>query len=496
MSETKRVLVCGIAQESNCFNPILMGMSSFNPHSVEGTGHLIVAGGRDFLLSKGVECVYGVSMLSSSSGGPLTGEVVDFFLKDTMDAIDRAGRLDGVLVLLHGATMSEQSDDVCGDICRAIRRRVGEDTVIAAGFDLHACITEQIAESVDYISGYREYPHIDQRETGARAAKLLWEHLTGKRRKTARAAIPMMAPAHAYNTTEGALYELNRRADAMVQEGRIADYSVFQVQPWLDHPLVESTVVAVADDEATAIEVANELARATFACREELQGAPLSTPEEVIERALANESGRPVVLVDSADSTGAGSTGDSAAVLKALLPYADRLRAATSVLDPAAVSKAFEVGVGNTAEFFLGASIAPRLSEPVRVCAEVKGLYDGHFRLKGPIYKDCPISDGRVAVLAVGKLLVRVGEGQKAPGDYNFYDSFGIPVAEQQLVAVKACTSFRSGYAPYVEEICNAATAGAACPDLLALPFERIPHPTYPFDAISEKDIKPAKCYR
>ena len=495
MNQQKRVFICGLAQESNCFNPVLMGMNAFSPQSTEISGHLNVKGGRTFLLSQGVECVYGVCM-RSNSGAPLTDEVVDYFLKDTLEKIHKAGHLDGVLLLLHGATMSESRDDVCGYVCEQIRAAVGEDVVISAGFDLHGCITERIAKNLDYICGYWEYPHIDQKESGERAARLLWEHLSGKPRRTARAAVPMMAPAHAYTTTRGPLLALKQKAQAMIANGRIADYTVFQVQPWLDHPLVESTVIVTADDEETAIAVANELAKDEFECRKELQGTPLQSIETIVQKAIENKSGKPVVLVDSADSVNAGATGDSAHVVAALLPYADQLRAATSVTDAAAVRRAFALGVDAEDEFTLGASIAPKLSRPVTVKAKVKSLHDGVFYLHGPIHKGAKLRPGRVAVLEVGNLLIRVGQNDAGAGDLNFFRSFGIDVENCALVAVKACTSFRAGYEPYAGEICNASTAGAACPDILSLPYERLPKPTYPFEEITESDIRWAKCHR
>ncbi len=495
MNCRKRVLICGLAQESNSFNPVAMPLTQIKPTNTQKSGHANVSGGREYLLAKGVDCIFGVTM-RSNSGGPLKDEVVEHFLNDTLARIKEVGHLDGILLLLHGATLSESCDDVCGYVCETIRAAVGNQVVMSAGFDLHGNITQRIAKNLDYICGYWEYPHIDQRESGERAAALLYEHLCGEPKKLARAAIPMMAPAHAYTTTRGALLALNQKAQRMIREGRIADYTAFQVQPWLDAPCVESTVIVVAKDERTAAEVADELTRDVFDAREELQGTPLMTPEEVIERALENKSGKPVILVDSADSIGAGSTGDSASVVAALLPYADRMRMATSVCDAEAVRLAFELGVGAEGEFTLGASIAPKLSRPVTVRARVRSLHEGTFYLHGPISGGGRVFPGRVAVLEVGKLLIRVGLNDVAGGDLNFFRSFGIDVENCDLVAVKACTSFRAGYEPVSAEICNASTAGAACPSLTDLPYKRLPKPTYPFEEIGAGDIKRAKCYR
>ena len=495
MSETKRVFVCGIEQESNSFNPIFMPLDKFHCQSADKSNYGKGAGAYKVFNENGIECVYGTHMTANSSA-PVKNEVVNYFLDNTLSQISAAGRLDGVFLLLHGATMSESIDDVCGHICEKIREAVGEEIPIAASFDLHANITEKMMENVDYVSGYWEYPHIDQLRTGLRCATLLCQHLNGNKLFMARAALPLMAPAHAYTTVRGALKKLNEKAQAMVAEGKIEDYTLFQVQPWLDAPYVESCVIVVAKDEKTAKDVANELAKNIFDSKEELQGTPLFTPAEVIEKALANKSGKPVILVDSADSVGAGSTGDSAQVLEELLPFADKIRAAVAFVDAPATEKAFALGVGNTAVFTLGATVSPKLSKPITVEAKVRSLHSGSYLRRGPIFKGGPVSFGKTAVLEIGKILVRISNLPGVGGDRNHYEACGIIVDELDLVSVKACTSFRAGYEDFAAEICNTGTAGAACPVLSQLPYERLPKPTYPFEKISESDIKPAKIYR
>ena len=495
MNSTKKVLVCAFTQESNSFNPIIMSLSNFSHYSIEVSGNSCDVGALSYLSSQNVDCIYGIAM-HARSGGHISDETVEFFLNDTLGRIKNADNLDGVMLVLHGATMSESCDDVCGYICEKIRGVVGDKVIISACLDLHANVTEKMMENVDYLCGYWEYPHIDRKETGERAARMLCDDIFGDKKIMARASVPAMASAHAYTTTKGALKRLKEKAQAMIADGKIYDYSVFQVQPWLDNPLAESAILVIAKDSETATDVANELAKDAFECRKEIQGEPMLAVEQVIEKALNNDSGKPIVLVDSADSIGAGSTGDSSYVTAALLPYAERLFAATEVRDVLAVKKAFEVGVGNSAEFMLGATIAPKLSEPVRVIAKVKSLHDGFFYANGPMSKDSKYSSGRTAVLEVGKLLIRVSETGLGSNDVNFYRSFGVSLQRFALVSVKACTSFRASYSPFVSEIYNTATAGAACPVLEQLDFKRRKHPLYPFEEISESDIKWAKIYR
>ena len=502
-TETKRVLTCSFTQESNCFNPVptpitMFGMTEKDVYKARWYKAGTSAGGIVTTLEdrEDVETVYSIAM-NAPSGAPVQGNVWHHFVENVLADIKAAGSLDGVAISLHGATMAEDSDDVCGEILSAIRNAVGETVPIAAAFDLHANITEKVQKNADYICGYWEYPHVDQFTTGRRAATMLLNHLDGKPAKTVAVRIPMIAPAHGYTTNEGGLFALVNKAKEMVSSGRLLDYTIFEVQPWLDTKEMASCIITIAEDEEIAGAAAKELALENFALRKELIGAPLTSVADVIQKALDNKTGKPIILVDSSDSRGAGSTADSAAVLEALLPYADRLRCAVGVSDAPAAQKAFALGVGARADFTLGATVAPLLSKPVEVKnALVRSLHEGHFTFQGPIWRGGTGYCGKVAVLQVGKILIQVSTDSRTEGDRGFYCGFGIDPQFCDLVSVKACTSFRAGYAPIAAEICNTATPGAAGTVLTELPYRNRPVPMYPFEEIDETDITEPVCYR
>ncbi|MBR1983192.1 MAG: M81 family metallopeptidase [Clostridia bacterium] len=506
--QNKKVFVCGLREESNSFNPLLCDMQSFKGFKyVEGEsvvanngeccvnvdGMLKVLLGAKVNVVGNSDSVY----IRSGSGGPLDSKVVDWFIEKTINGLKRELPLDGVVLSLHGATTSDKSDDVCGDILQAVRQTVGEQTIISVSFDLHANVTEKVMQNADYVSGYHTYPHLDIYQTGERAAQILVDHFNKGRMYVARVEVPLIAPASAYTTNDGKLGELMGQADAMVNNGTIVDYSIFQVQPWLDVEKMSSTVLITTYNEEQAKTIASEFAFKLFNIREDLQGSNLYYIQEVIDKALANKTGKPVVLVDSADSPNAGACSDSAVVLEYLLPYKDQLKCALSVTDVKAVDKAFELGVGGIGDFTLGASIAPKLYKPVSVKnAKVIGLYNGDFIMAGPQEKGQKRNIGKTAVLQVGKILIHICYHGKTEGDVNYYKTFGIDPVKCDLVCVKACTSFRAGYQSFSAEICNTDTPGAASPSLKNLPYEKRPKPLYPFEEITENDISIAKIYR
>ena len=497
----KKIFVCGFSQESNSFNPVLTDIDQFRLYGIYEGGAapeascLATANGMlEELKKEEIKC--GVIM-RAGSGGPVDHSVVEWFLEKTISLLKDAMPVDGVAVALHGATLSDRCDDVCGYILETIRDAIGESVPISAAFDLHANITERIAKNADYISGYQAYPHIDQMETGVRAAKRLLEALDQRGGKTARVAIPMIASAHAYTTVKGALHELVNDAKRMIADGEIIDYTIFEAQPWLDIKELASTVIVIAENEEKATDAAKVLAYQNFRIRKELLGETLLSIDEVIQKALFNQSGKPVILCDSADSPGAGSAADSAEPLRHLLPYRNKLKCAVAVSDIPAVEKAFSLGVGAVADFRLGGTKAPELSKPVLVPdAEVVSLNDGVFYMHGPQDQGERRNIGKSAILKAGDLFIHVSSYGNFEGDLNFYRSFGIEPTECDLVCVKACTSFRAGYEPVSSEICNTDTPGAAGGVLTDLPYQNRPVPMYPFEEITEEDVSAPKCYR
>lgn len=500
----KRIFISGFKQESNSFNPNFSDFEVFRADYLEGEA-LLKAGPQagqtinaflDVLRSHDMEAIGGVEM-AAASGGPILQSVAEHFLNRTLELLHDAGPADGILLNLHGATLSDASDDVCGDILEAIRRDIGETIPIAVACDLHANITERMLRSADILCGYQTYPHVDFYETGKRTAKLLLRKLDGQQVRTAAAFIPMMAPANGYVTGEGKLKELMDYAHGMVRSGKILDFSVFQVQPWLDIPNISSCVIAAAASEEAARAAADELALRNFMLRDDLQCRDIRSMEEVVLEALKCPEDETVIMVDSADSAGAGSCSDSAAPLEFILPYRTVLRSAVSVTDPEAVLQAFALGVGGKADFLLGGKLAPKLSHPVLVRdAEVKSLHNGWFIQQGPANRGRKIFLGKTAVLQADEVSIIISSLHASQRDIQFFRGFGVEPSVCRLICIKANTSFKAGYTSVNARIYRTATPGSAGAILPDLPYKRLPKPCYPFQEISESDIRSAVCFR
>jgi len=473
-----RVFVCEFSQETNSFCPVISTREDFSEWDGGGTKKE-VHGFIDVMLENGFEVIRG-PMYRAQASGPVKQEVVDQFIEESVQQLKEIGKVDAVCVELHGATQSTKSDNVCGDIAAALRE-VASGAPVAASCDLHANITKKLYENADFISTYQTYPHRDAYETGRRSAELCVRRLKGETVCSACVKVPMIVPASGYTTEGGAFGEVVEKARALVKEGKIFDYSICVVQPWLDVYECDSAVLVYAADQQLAVQCAQELAQGMAACCEQMY-PQVSTVDEIIAHARGKQDGKPVIVSDFSDSPNAGAVGDNVDILAGLLERGSELKAAAIVNDVHATDAAFACGVGGTAKFRIGGTLAPHYSKPVEVEGTVRSLHDGKYVLGGPMMRGVEADIGRAAVITVGNVDVLLCYSMCITGDIQLYRHFGIEPAFYQVVVVKANTSFKAVYAAVSEDIVSCDTGCASTADLVSLPWQHLPKENmYPF---------------
>src|SRR5260370_30180728 len=108
-------------------------------------------------------------------------------------ALAHAGPLDGLLVAPHGATVSEGIADVDGCWLEMLRGRVGPNVPIIGTLDLHANLSPRMVAACNALIAYRTNPHLDQKQRGIDAARLIARTIRGEVRPTMAAAFPPLA---------------------------------------------------------------------------------------------------------------------------------------------------------------------------------------------------------------------------------------------------------------------------------------------------------------
>ncbi|MEI3606515.1 M81 family metallopeptidase [Pseudogracilibacillus sp. SE30717A] len=491
-----KAVVLEFHQETNSFNPNVCTRDYFEQSRIAVGEELfrlmdkpcVLGGIFQALQEENVEIIPGISMFTMS-GGRVDQRVMDEFINTSIKIINQHNHVDAVFISLHGATETTVYEDCSGQIIESIRKVVGHDTVIAASTDMHANITTKMVENCNIICGYQTYPHVDHFKTGYRTGTLGLSCLLDKNKpRMIQVKLPMIVPASGYTTMSGPFAELMNEGKSYVEKGEIIDFSIYQMQPWLDIEDASSSVIVIAREETVAEEFALLLAKRLYNLRENFK-PNLYSIDQVIEIAENNVSDKPVVLVDSADSTNAGATGDSVAVVKKLLDRKSTLKTAIAVVDAPAANLAHKTGVGNKTTFSLGGTKLPEINETIEVECYVKSLHDGIFIQEGPAGRGMTNNIGPSAVLQVGNINILVCRHIFGNGDPQLFRAFGMEPTLYELLIVKACTSFRAAYSKFTDKIYDTDTPGAASVDLMNLPFKRLPKNFYPFNSLNEYKI-------
>ena len=135
--------------------------------------------------------------------GPVTEEAFETLLAALIGRLATVPRLDGVLLSLHGAMVTERYASGDTEIVRRVREAVGDGTPIVVTLDFHANVTPEIVRGTTVLLTYKENPHVDTRERGLQAAQIMQGIVTGRVRPVQAVVKPRML----YNI----IYQYTRR---------------------------------------------------------------------------------------------------------------------------------------------------------------------------------------------------------------------------------------------------------------------------------------------
>jgi len=489
-----RVAMGQIMQETNSFSPIPATVQTFKDHLfLEGNEipcklkdtNSEVAGFIDVVDREKCEPIYTV-VTQAVTCGPVRRDALDFLIQNLLERLEKAGDIDGIYLALHGAMLVDKTQDGDGLVLQAVREKVGSGIPIVGSVDLHANITPLMVECADALVAYRTFPHTDFREVGAKATDILFKIIKKEiAPEMALCKISMLLPPEAAQTNREPALKLVQAVKKIEAEPSVVTAFFCHVQPWLDIPDVGcSTVVVTNGDKETARKKARELADLFWSLRRDFE-VSLVPVSKAIQRAMDEVEG-PVVLLDSADGTSSGASGDNTEILEALLGAKLDKPSYTMVIDPEVVELAIEAGVGNTISVILGGKIDKRFSHPIKVTARVKTISDGVFKCEGPLMRGVEFHMGRTVVLVAGKVYIVVMERPTFLWDPGLYRSVGLEPKNAKIVVVKSPVA---AYADIAEKMIFVDTLGASSPHFTKLPFEHVTRPLYPFD-----DIKRIQC--
>lgn len=393
---------------------------------------------------------------------------------------------DGILLDMHGAMVTEQLEDAEGDIAQAVRELVGPDVPIIMTLDLHANITQQMADHCTAIIGFDTYPHCDMFDRGVEAVELMHRTVAGQVRPVmAYLQLPLITMPPMQCTLREPMATLVDKLHQLEAKPGVLTATLSCGFPFADIKDAGTSILVVTDgDKELAKRLASEFGKEVFDRRDDFT-PKLTTPEQAIEFARANPDKGPVILADGSDNPGGGAPCDGTVILKALIDHQMTDAVVGVLYDPETVAQAHQAGVGATIDAAIGGKTDDRHGETIHTKAYVRLLGDGRFTYQGPMGRGFRAELGRMAVLEVGGVEVVLAERRQQLRDMEMLRCVGIEPSRRRFIAVKSAVHFRAHFQEISQHIFDADTPGVHRPDFSMYEFRNLRRPIYPLDNVT-----------
>lgn len=467
-------------RDSNC-GPELAGGDTLVARS-RGTGTIhggYIAGAE----ALGIELIPLLSAKAQPSG-VVEQATFDTMLGRFLERLKAERPVDGVLLDLHGAMVAENHEDAEGAFIAAVRELVGPDLPVVVTLDLHANITQQMADLADVIIGFDTYPHVDMYERGEEAIRLLARIIREEVRPVQQyRQLPLMTMPPMQCTLREPMQSLMKRVHALEAEANVLTATVSMGFPFADiHDAGVSVLVTVDGDDDLASARADELAGWLWDLRDDLQ-PQLTTIENVIEFAEQHSEDGLIIFADGSDNPGGGAPCDGTVALRALIDAGFTGAVAGVLADPETAAQAHSAGVGQTIDVRLGAKTDDQHGTPIEAPAYVRALCDGAFTYRGPMMQGIADNLGPTATLIVGGVEVVVSTHRRQLLDAELLRIAGIDPTSRRLLVIKSAVHFRADLGPMAAHIFDADTPGIHRPDFACFDYQRVRRPVYPLDS-------------
>lgn len=417
------------------------------------------------------------------AGASMTAEcVTDAVCRICDELRRRREEYDCIFFSMHGAAVSDLTDDVESYVLQEVRKVVG-DMKIMGSLDNHANLSEEMVRLSDGFIGTKTVPHVDIYEAGYAAAEMLIRTVRGEiRPQMALRCLPMLTPGALGSTLGGVSKEIKDHMQAYAEEHGLLDATLFRGFSSADCACSGASVLVVADGYVPDRE-ADELARFVWERREGFLGES-NTAQQAVDKALALVKNGYVVINEGSDNPGAGCPGDGTHLLRELL----RCDLPGSILgplfDPEAARVCHTHAVGDRFPLTVGGHTYPELFGAPLELTEVTllGLSDGDFLSDSPVNHGVTMHFGPSARLRAGNVEFVVVSALFQAFDDNVFRITGADMADYRVVCVKSANHFRAYFVPRADGIVGADTPGLNPIDLTQLTYRRVPRPIFPLD--------------
>ncbi|MGL5387217.1 MAG: M81 family metallopeptidase [Serratia sp. (in: enterobacteria)] len=479
-----KVLVGQFVTESNANIPIKNKITDF-----------VLAFGEDCIKKMHIADVFsaaGIQLIpaiyaDAGPSGVITKDAFSYiescFLRTVQDHVDE---IDGIFLMLHGASEVEGIGSGDHRILQGIRNIVGPYIPIAVACDPHGNLCQEYVRSTSLIRSFRESPHTDNLDTIKKVAGMLCELL--KKRQNIHSVyrkLPLILGGEQSVSADEPVNSINRYLNQLEQDPRILSASWHVGYIRHDTPVAGCGIVVVPateQDQCYAEEVADQLADYVWHKRHEFHYTGLTAkPEQALEMALQCDD-KPVFITDSGDNTTSGATGWNTYILRQVLAVNHLQKSVlfANICDPRTYRQLEQLAIGTEVNISLGMN-HDEMSKSVEltVILRAKGELRGYM-----LHPHDACYGHSITVSVKGTAIdISIANTRQTMAEHHQFVGAGLNWDDYDIIVVKQGYIF-----PELKEkgklSVMSLTMGATPQDTRSIPFKRIMRPMYPIDDI------------
>jgi len=488
-----RVGILALQHESNTFIQTATTLADFE-YDVLATGEAIypifkdsaheIGGFFAGLAETDLEAVP-IFVARALPGGTITAETVDTLISQMLTALKEAGPLDGLLVAPHGAGVSESERDLDGYWLSLVREQVGPDLPVICTLDAHANVSQKMINACNATIVYRSNPHIDQKDRGMEAARLMERTLKGEVKPTQAACfVPVAINIERQHTSSEPCASLYCQADEMLQTPGVLSNSIILGFPYADVEEMGSGFIVVTDNNPQqARELADQLGQTLIDRRDEFV-AKLIDIEHALQR--AEQMAGPVCFLDMGDNIGGGSPADGTSILHAIESRKGPVSFAC-LYDPEAAQAAITAGPGATMiGLEMGGKTDDQHGAPLVADVNVVSVHSGHFTESEVRHGGkTEFHMGPTAVVQTDYgLTIMLNSHRTPPFSLGQLTSCNIEPGDYQILIAKGVQAPLAAYRPVCPNLIRVNTPGVTSADMEQFDYQYRRKPLFPFESI------------
>jgi len=417
----------------------------------------------------------------TTPGGIISEEAYQQLVEEMMRELDKVLPVDACFVVPHGAAVAVNHPDMDGEWLSLLRHKVGNDIPIVGTLDPHANISPQMANCTQALFPYRTNPHIDQRETGRRAASFLLSLLQGpvKPVQTLWQAPLTISIEQQYTGAEPCkslyqfIHNLSKTKDILHVEIALGF-------PYADVQEMGTSVIIISTNTRKAEEIKERLNDYFVQHKEDFNGKKENT-DDLLKKLQDNQ--KPILLLDMGDNVGGGTAGDSTYLLDKLegIP----LRSLICIYAPDAVMQCSAHSVNHSFELRFG--LHPHTRETYKTKVTLVSLHKGLFKEEKPRHGGQVNYDmGSAAVIQTEQgNTVLLHTKRMPPFSLAQLTSCGIEPAKFDIIVAKGVNAPIAAYKEICPTIWQVNTPGATQADITKFTYKHRRKPLYPFEDLS-----------